>query len=146
MENLEQDHLEELDLHIDNDVRQKLYETAKWSKFISIVMFVACGFMLLFGVLGGTAFLSIFKNMSSDYAFMNEIGGAVIIVVVLIIVAVIGLVYYFLFNFSQKIKAALVSDNTEDLNAGLRSLKIFFIISTVIAIISLLNNIFNLFN
>jgi hypothetical protein len=50
-------------------------------------------------------------------------------------------VYYFLYNFSQKIKTALLTENTADLNAGLKSLKIFFIITTSFAIISLLNTI-----
>jgi len=145
MENMEQDHLTEMDLNIDSDVRQQLYESAKWTKFISIVMFVACGLLLLVGILGGTAFFSMFRSLSSSYGFLDEYAGAVLIIIVLIVVAVMALVYYFLFNFSQKIKTALLTDNTADLNAGLRSLKIYFIITTVLAMISLLNSISQLF-
>ena len=141
MENMEQDQLTEMDLHIDSEVRQQFYEAAKWSKFISIVMFVACGLLLLVGILGGAAFFSVFKNIAAGYRFFGDFGGAAFIIVVLVFVAVLGLVYYFLFNFSQKLKTALLTDNTADLNAGLKSLKIFFIITTVFAIISLLNSI-----
>ena len=145
MENSEQNHLQEMDLQIDNDVRQQLYESARWSKFISIVMFVACGLILFFGIIGGTKLFSIFRNAGSDYAFFDEFGAILIVVFLVVIVAVVALVYYFLFNFSQKIKTALLSENTEDLNAGLRSLKIFFIITTVFAILSLLNSVIQLF-
>jgi hypothetical protein len=145
MENLEQDHLTEMDLHIDDDVRQQLYEAGKWSKFISIVMFVACGLLLLMAVLGGAALLSVFRNIGSAYGFIGEFGGAVLIAIIVLLAAVLALVYYFLFNFSNKIKTALLANNTADLNAGLKSLKIFFIITTVFAIISLLNSISQLF-
>lgn len=144
MENMEQDHLTEMDLHIDADVRQQLHEAGKWTKFISIVMFVACGLLLLAGILGSVAFLSVFRSLGAGYGFLGDFGGAALIIIVVVIVAVLGLVYYFLFNFSKKIKTALLSDNTADLNAGLKSLKIFFIITTVFAIISLLNSIYKL--
>ncbi len=143
MENMEKDHLVEMDLNIDADVRQQLHETSKWTKFISIVMFVACGLLLLVGVLGGAVFFSAFRKIG--YGFLGDFGGATLIIIIVVMVAVLGLVYYFLFNFSQKIKTALLSENTAELNAGLRSLKIFFIITTLFAIISLLNTISKLF-
>ena len=145
MENLEQDHLIEMDLHIDDDVRQQLYEAGKWTKFISIVMFVACGLLLLTALLGGVSLLSVFRNIGSAYGYFGELGGVILISIIVVFAGVLALVYYFLFNFSRKIKTALLTNNTADLNAGLKSLKIFFIITTVFAIISLLNNISQLF-
>jgi len=145
MENMEQDHLDEIDINIDADVRRQLHETSKWTKFISIVMFVACGLMLLVGILGGAVFFSAFRKIGGGYGFLGDLGGATLIIIIVVIVAVIGVIYYFLYNFSQKIKTALISDNTAELNAGLKSLKIFFIITTLFAIISLLNNISKLF-
>ena len=145
MEDQDQDHLLEMDLQIDSDVRQQLYEAAKWSKSISIVMFIACGLVLFFVVIGGTALFSVFRNFGSEFDIVNEFGGAVLIAIIVIVVAVVALIYYFLFNFSQKIKTALISDNTEFLNAGLKSLKIFFIITTVFAILSLVNSVAQIF-
>lgn len=143
MENMEQDHLSEMDIKVDEKVRQQLYETSKWTKFISIVIFIVCGLMLLVGVIGGTAFFSIFNRFG--YGFLGDIGGAIIFVIVLIVV-VTALVYYFLFDFSRKINNALVSESVTELNAGLKSLKVFFIITTVFAILSLLNTILKLFS
>ena len=141
MDNIEQDHLTELDLNIDSDVRQQLNEAAKWTKFISIVMFVICGFLLLIGVLGGAAILTLFERFGTRYNLPANFGGGLLILVMVIFVGIIGVIYYFLFNFSQKIKASLLADNTADLNAGLKSLKLFFIITTVFAVLSLLNSI-----
>ena len=141
MDNIEQDHLTQLDLNIDADVRQQLNEAAKWTKFISIVMFVICGFLLLIGVLGGAAILALVERFGTRYNLPGNFGGGLLILVMVIFVGILGLIYYFLFNFSKKIKAALLADNTADLNAGLKSLKLFFIITTVFAMLSLLNSI-----
>ncbi len=146
MENSEHDdHLIEMDLHMDDDVRQQLYEAGKWTKFISIVMFVACGLLLLVGLLGGASLLSVFRSLGATYGYFGEFGGVVLIAIIVVFVGVLALVYYFLFTFSRKIKTALLTNNTADLNAGLKSLKIFFIITTVFAMISLLNTISQLF-
>ena len=145
MENAERDQLTEMDLQMDEVVRLQFNETAKWSKFISIVMFVGCGLLLIVGLVGGAALFTIFKSVGARYGFLDEFSGAIIIMIIVAVVAVLALVYYFLFNFAQKIKAALLTDNVAELNAGLKSLKTFFIITTIFAIISLLNSIWQMF-
>lgn len=145
MENLQNDHLTQLDLELDGPVRQQLNDSAKWTRFISIVMFVACGILLLFGIIGGAALSTVFRKYSDGYGQFGEMGGGIIMLIVVFIAAVMGVIYYFLFNFSNKIKTALISESTSEFNAGLRSLKTFFIITTVFSILALLINIFNLF-
>lgn len=139
---MEKDHLSEMDISVDANVRQQLNDAGKWAKFISIVMFVLCGLLLLVFGIAGASFFSAFDRLG--YGFLGDFGGAIIFIVVLIVVA-LAVVYYFLFNFSRKIKSALVAENTSELNAGLKSLKIFFIITTVFAILALLNTITKLF-
>jgi hypothetical protein len=145
MENLNEDQLTNMDLEMDLEARLQLNEAAKWSKFIAIVMFVACGLILMFGIAGGAALTGVLKKLGGTYQALEGFEGAILIVIIVFAVAVLALIYYFLFNFSQKIKAALLSENTADFNTGLKSLKIFFIISTVFAILGLLNNVYNLF-
>lgn len=144
MENSTQDHLTNMDLHIDNQVNQQLNESAKWAKFISIVMFISCGILLIFGLIGGAFLNDVFRRLGRGYGNESFMNGGVLIVLILFIVAVLGVVYYFLFIFSQKIKNALVRENTPELNAGLKSLKIFFILTGVLSILSLLINLLNL--
>jgi hypothetical protein len=145
MENFNQDHLSNLDLEIDRDVRLQLNDAAKWAKFISIVMFVACGLILIFGVIGGSFLSTAFEKLGTGYPFLQEISSVLLIGIVVFVAAVLAFVYYFLFNFSKKIKVALLSESTVEFNAGLKSLKIFFIITTVFAMLSLLSNIYSLF-
>jgi hypothetical protein len=145
MENFQNDQLMGMDLQADNQVRQQLYESAKWTKFIAIVMFVACGLLLIAGIIGGAALHTVLKRVGGVYDFLENFDTAVIIGAVVIVVAVLVLIYYFLYNFSRKIKSALISENTAEFNAGLKSLKTFLIITTVFATLSLLNSIAQLF-
>ncbi len=145
MENLQHDHLTNMDLQIDDQVRQQLNESGKWAKFISIVMFGACGLILLAGIAGGATIGNIFKRFGSAYDVFGGFNGAVFIIIIVFVVAIVAFVYYFLFNFSRKIKTALLSENTSEFNTALKSLKTFFIITTVFAILSLLSNIYNIF-
>lgn len=145
MEDLQHDHLTNMDLEIDNPVRQHLNEAAKWSKFISIVMFIASALILVFGVLGGTVMSAIFQKAGSSFDILGKFGGEILIVIVVFVALVVAVVYYFLYDFSLKIKTALISENTGSLNAGLKSLKLFFMITTIFAILSLLNEVIKLF-
>jgi hypothetical protein len=144
MENFNQDHLTNMDLEMDREVRLQLNEAAKWSKFISIVMFVASGLILIFGIVGGAALTGVLRKFGRTYDVLGGFDGAVFIAIIAFIAVVLALVYYFLFNFSQKIKTALLSENTADFNAGLKSLKTFFIITTVFAILTLLSTVYNM--
>jgi uncharacterized membrane protein len=145
MENLQHDHLTQMGLDIDGQIKQDLYEGAKWAKFISILMFIASGFILLFGLAGGSMLMSLFRGLGARYGMLSEMGGGILILIFLLVAVVMAVMYYFLFQFSVKTKTALLSENSTEFNTGLKSLKNFFIISTVVAILGLLLNIINLF-
>jgi hypothetical protein len=145
MEDLQDDHLSNLDLEIDNQVREKLSESIKWAKFISIMMFIASAVLLLFGLIGGAAITSIFRNAGGAYNVLGDMTGGVFIIIIVFIALVIAVVYYFLYNYSVKIKNALISENIETLNAGLKSLKLFFMIGAILGGLSLINEIVKLF-
>lgn len=145
MENVQHDHLINMDLEIDSNVHQQLNDAGKWTRFISIVMFVASGLILLFGVIGGAALSNVFRNLGSGYSVLGDFDGGIFIAIVAFVAIVLAVVYYFLFDFSNKIKTALLSENIGEFNKGLRSLKTFFIITTIFAIISLLSSVYNLF-
>jgi hypothetical protein len=145
MEDTQKNFLSEMDLQADDQARLQLMETAKWSKFISITMFVFAGLILIGGVLGGAVMEGVLQQLGTRYNSLLGQGGAVIIIIAVLAAVVFAGMYYFLFSFAQKIKNALLSENTEELNGGLKMLKTFFIISTVLAIAGLLINIVNFF-
>lgn len=145
MESNERDLLSSMDLEADNQVRQDLNEGAKWAKFIAIVMFIVAGIVFIAGLAGSVAFSSVFRRLGNEYALLSGFEGPLLVIIFLLIAAVIAVIYYFLFVFSAKIKSALVAENKLELNKGLKALKTFFIITTIIAILGLLNDVYQLF-
>jgi heme/copper-type cytochrome/quinol oxidase subunit 2 len=140
MSDIYNDQLKDIGLQLDNDARQHLFEAGKWAKFIAIVVFAGCALFLLAAMLSGTKLASAFQMGS-----FGQDSLLIIILIVLFIIAIVGAVFYFLFNFSRKIKKGLIEENTESLNSGLRSLKVYFIITSIFAILSLLSTLYSAF-
>ncbi len=139
------DNLSDMDIQIDSEARRSLTESSKWTKFISITIFILIGiFLLIF--LGLTAaypgdFFDSFDRLMGVYFGLSA---TVIIAIVLASVAVYLYTFYLILHYSKKIKTALATENTADLNAGLNSLKIYFIINSVISALILLLTLYNL--
>jgi len=146
MEQFQQDQLSDLNLQVDSEVRQHLGSSAKWTRFISITVFVFCGLFLLIALAASSVIMSTVKKLSPEsFNFLGDASVGIIIGIIIFAVAIMVIVYYFLFNFSAKIKLALLSEDIDALNKGLASLKTFFIITTVFSILALLNSIYTLF-
>ena len=144
MENYSQDLLESQELQIDYESNRALEESAKWGKFISIVLFVFAGILLIVGLLA--VFLAA-STLSALPVFgsISGLGTELLIGIILFVVALVVVTYYFLFIFSTKIKTAIATDNASNMNTAIGSLKTFFAISAVISGISLLFSIYSLF-
>lgn len=146
MEQFQQDQLSDLKLQVDSEVRQHLNSSAKWSKFISVTVFIFSGLVLLIAVGGSTAIIAAMEKMSGrNLGFITSNYLWVIMGTMVFALAVFVFIYYFLFNFAAKIRSALMSEDVDVLNRGLGSLKSYFIITTVFSILMLLINIYNLF-
>ena len=147
MEDFEYHNLDNLDLEleIDDDTAASLKEAARWTKFISILMFCFCGLLLLF-LLFASASSNFADGLSSSVQQLGAVFRlnslvfltAAIIVIVLIVLTI----YYFLFHFSRKTKIAVIAQSTEELNKGLNSLKIYFIIYAALVILSISTSVF----
>ena len=143
MENYKEDQLSEVDLKIDDEVQAELSTASYWTKFISIVVFIFCGLFLLFILLGGSSFATLFNKANTFRGFgVNSYG--LIIAIVISVISIFVTVYYFLYNFSAKTKLALQNEDEYILNKGIISLKIFFAITAVVSIISALFSIFSI--
>ena len=77
MKDIQNDLLPELGLQADEHVKNQLTETAKWSKFISIVMFVCAVFVLMIGALGGALFTGALDRMGGQFGELIRVGGYV---------------------------------------------------------------------
>jgi hypothetical protein len=109
-----------------------LSETAKWGKFLSILGFIVLGLMLI-----GSFFIGAFYNsMPQAGAMPFDLG-----IVVTFIYIVVALIYifpiYYLYQFSAKMKKALVSKDDAVLAMALEMLKSHYKFIGVFAIITL---------
>jgi uncharacterized membrane protein len=144
MEQMNTDQLSGTGLQVDSEVRQHFADGAKWSKFIAVTMFIACGLILLIGLAASSTLATAFSRFGSFGSFMG-MGAGIFMIVLILGIAIFAMLFYFLFNFSSKIKSALITGNSDSMNAGLSSLKIYFIIAGIFGILSLLMTLYSLF-
>jgi len=130
-------------LQINEASQVHLSELSKWTKFISLFVFIACGLFLLVMLFGYSEIARQLSNTPSLNNIFGGDGGELLFAVVLVLILVGGL-FYLLFNFSVKIKAFLTSQDHTELNSGLGSLRLYFIITGVLGMITLLSSIYTI--
>jgi hypothetical protein len=130
-----------IELNVDYDAGNILKETARWTKFISIIGIIGVALLLLCLLFAGTMITTLTSRMMPGF----EGYAGILISVVIIVVAILGLMVSLLYRFSTNIKKGIETQDQEAFNKGLSSLKIYFIISGVFAVISLLANFGSLF-
>jgi len=123
-------------LSVDAQARSFLSETAKWGKFLAILGFILCVFIVLAGVLVATNYEEFDKaiNAYGNNNPVKEMGPAVGIVYV------VGAIIYFfpclyLLRFSNQTKTALASDDQTKLTSAFKNLKSMFRFVGVLTII-----------
>lgn len=111
------------ELLVSDEAKGYLLEIGKWGNFISIIGFVFIALMIA----GGLFFSFIFNSLMS-MTEMNEfsqmpfpMGGFGLLYVGMAIVYAFPV--YYLFNFSQKIKVAVNSNDEKSMNTAFKNLK-----------------------
>ena len=121
-----------------NEIQKSyLLETAKWQKFLGVLMAIGTAILIGFGIA-----LIFFGNQLDldefgDLADLGSVGGVIMGVVYLLC----GVLYLFftmyLLRSANNLKAWGKSDDDEALTKGLKNNKSYFKLSGVLAIISL---------
>lgn len=131
-----------LDFSVTPGMGSHLKETARWTRFLSIVSFI--GLILL--LIGMIAASSVLTPMISRL-FPGVTGAAVsgMIFGLLGVALVIGGILIYLLNrFSVTMKSAIDLNDHALFNKALRSLKTYFLIYGVFAILAFIGNIYTL--
>lgn len=122
------------ELQVDPSTQATLREASKWTKFLSIVGFIFCGFLVLIGIFAA----SLFATMGTQFGSPMPAGTASLVSGIYIIGA---LVYFFpclfLFRFSTRIQVALRNNDQLLLNTALGNLKSYFKFMGILTIIML---------
>jgi hypothetical protein len=95
-----------------------LRETAKWAKFLAIIGFIGVGLMLL-----GSFFVgAIYSNIPQAASLPFDLG--IFVTVLYLIIAILYFFpMYYLVQFSNKMKAALLTKNDDTLASAFELLK-----------------------
>lgn len=112
-------------LEITDEIKSYFKEMAKWGHFLSIVGFIAVGFLLL----SSMTIQSVFNSLGEDtpgLAGLNGIGGGFLSFMYVIMATIYFFPTLYLYRFSTKVKKAIKEDNQEDLRYGMEHLKRVF--------------------
>lgn len=140
MDEFKSDQLSQIDLQYDAESKTSLFNMGKWARFLSVTIFIFLGLFLIVFVLAGTAFRTILSNFIPEFGDLGSTMLLVITFFLFLLLVVYASVFYFLFNFSTKIKQGLLTEDTSTINKSLKSLKTYFIISTILATVAMLIN------
>jgi len=108
-------------LWISEDVRSYLYETAKWTKFLSIVGFVFAGITAV-GAFGAGAVLSALGPNNP----LSKIGAAGLTIVYLVFALIEFYPSYLLYKFSASTNQAVLFGDQLSLSDAMHKMKSFF--------------------
>lgn len=128
-------------LNVDQTGRSHLAEAGRWAKFLAIIGFIGCAFIVLIGLFFGS-FIGMFSsqygaNPYNDISASGSGFGAAMAVYYIVIALIYFFPCLFLFRFANKMKTALASNDQEVLNASFQNLKATFRFLGIITIIML---------
>ncbi|HVM89931.1 MAG TPA: hypothetical protein VMT76_17215 [Puia sp.] len=130
-----------INLNVDDNAGNILKETTRWTKFISIVGIIGVALLLVSLIFAGSVITALSSRIMSGF----EALAGVLMFFIVVILAIVGFMVYLLYRFSTLVRKGIETQDQGIFNSGFNVLKIYFIISRVFAICSLLINFSSLF-
>ena len=132
-----------LELQVDQTAAKNLSDVARWARFLSITGFVCMSLMVIFFVSMQSRLAAAMSQIVPGFSDLNGIG---VLLAIIIIAAAVGcLLLYFLFRGSTLIKRGIETKNQEVFNTGLASLKAYFTMYGILAIVVFITNLVSIF-
>jgi hypothetical protein len=129
-----------LDFSVTPDMGSHLKETARWTRFLSIVSFIGL-LLLLIGMVAASSVLTPMISKVVPGLAGNALSGLIFgILGVALVIG--GILVFLLYRFSSTMKSAIELNDHALFNKALRSLKTYFLIYGVFAILALIGNIY----
>jgi len=129
-----------LELQVDQTASKNLSDATRWAKFLSVTGFVCMGLMVICFIAMQSQVTSLLSQLVPEFTDLGNLGG-VLIAVIVIVAGIVCLLMYFLFKGSILIKKGIETKSQEIFNNGLASLKAYFIMYGILAIIGLISNL-----
>ena len=122
------------DIQIDQQILIYLNETARWTRFLSILGFIFCGLIALASITLGSYFSGL---MANAYGGASVLGGAFFTVIYLLCALFLFFPTLFLYRFSLKIRKAVSSNDQVQMTDAFKNLKSYFKFHGIVAIVVL---------
>jgi hypothetical protein len=133
-----------LQMQLDHDGSHILRETARWSRFLSLVGLVGLGVGVLVVALAASALTAALSRYAPELAALGGLGTAVLVICALVGAALGGLVFYMLYRFSTLTRRGIDGQDQVMFAEGMRCLKIYFLINGIFGLLGLLTSLFSL--
>lgn len=132
-----------LGLQVDQTASKSLSDAARWAKFLSVTGFVFMGIMLILCLAMQSQIAAALSRVIPGFTNVESFG--VLITAVIVGVGIVYVLMYFLFRGSALIKKGIEAKNQEMFNRGLASLKAYFTMYGILAIVGLISNLVSVF-
>ena len=132
-----------LGLQVDQTASKSLSDAARWAKFLSVTGFVFMGIMLILCLAMQSQIAAALSRVIPGCTNVESFG--VLITAVIVGVGIVYVLMYFLFRGSALIKKGIEAKNQEMFNRGLASLKAYFTMYGILAIVGLISNLVSVF-
>ena len=128
-------------LSIDPVTKAHLHETARWAKFLAIIGFVILALMLIGGIIMVATMSALtgggFEGGNQGLGMFAGYGMGFLAIFYIIIAVIIFFPLVFMLRFANRMKAALASNDQQQLNTSFQNLKAYFRFFGIVTIIFL---------
>ena len=126
-------------LTVDLMAREQLAEAARWARFLAIMGFIACGIMVVAGVMVSIIY-SFVNRIQTRYSYsgraVNTFNRSAFVGIMYVIMAV--LMFFsclYMFRFANKMRAALHEQSRDEMNESFLNLKKLFKYNGILTIV-----------
>ena len=127
-------------LGIDPSSKAHLAEAARWARFLAIVGFIMCGLIVLIGIFAASFITSFSSKFGNEFGGATSMGSGMGSLMTVLYIGIAILYFFpclFLFRFANLMKAALATEEQDNLNKSFQNLKVMFRYVGIITIIVL---------
>ncbi|MBL0271397.1 MAG: hypothetical protein IPP99_22615 [Chitinophagaceae bacterium] len=125
------------DMQMDDSSQQSLLSVSKWAKFIAVSGIIIGAIALIFALAYGPQIIQVFTTMLKIGVSQEE-AGMLIGVLVVVVLLICGWLY-FLLRSASLLNRGLESRSSALLAEGFRSMRVYFVISFIISLLSIIS-------
>ncbi len=127
-------------LKVDYEAASYFREASKWVKFISIVCFVLLGIVIMIFLFAGTMIATSLETAMPGFGML---GGGILIAIMIAACMLGVLLLILLYRFAHLTRQGIEREDQVTFNEGLKALKLYFIVTGVLALIGIVFSIFS---